>query len=95
MLDVGFNLGAEATALVQMAATIIVAVVVLTTFLKTRALIPVLGVAVIGGFVVWVVFGGARWIGNRIDDDADRLTAPAVHTITPDIDEVARPRTMT
>lgn len=95
MLDVGFNLGAEATALVQMAATVIVAVVVVTTFLKTRALIPVLGVALIGGFVVWVVFGGSRWIGNRIDEDADRLTAPAIHVITPHLDDASRSVTTT
>lgn len=84
MFDFLFNGVAEATTLVRAIAVLVAVVAVVIAFLKTRALVPVLITAILGGFVIWVTTGGATWFGERIEDDADRLSAPPPATAIED-----------
>lgn len=82
MIDAGFNLITNAELLIRAATAVIVSVIILATLIKTRALIPVVVSMVVGGLVLWgVTMNGAGWFGSRINDDANKLAAPAAAVV--------------
>ncbi len=79
MIDMGFSLTSDLTALLRAAAAVVAIFMVLATWVKTRAAVPIVAAVIVGGFVLWAVTAdGLGWFSDRIGDDADRLAAAVV-----------------
>lgn len=85
MIDSGFTFAADATALLRAGALLVAILMVLATWVKTRAAVPVIATMILAGAVLWAVTAdGLGWFSDRIDDDAARLSSAAV-TVEPDV----------
>lgn len=90
MIDAATNLTVNLSTLIQAVAVVVAAAMVLVTLVRTRAFVPVLGSAIVGGFVVWAVSpGGLGWFTGRIEDDANTLAAGHPTAVVLIIEDVA------
>ena len=79
MIDSGFTFAADATALLRAGALLVAILMVLATWVKTRAAVPVIATMILAGAVLWAVTAdGLGWFSDRIDDDAARLSSAVV-----------------
>lgn len=79
MFEPLLQLAGDGQTLLNAVASVTVGALLLITFIMTRSLKAVLGMLLIGGLVLWgITGGGSRWFGDRVKDDAVRVSMTVI-----------------